>query len=122
MATVVLADDHTLVRAGLRRILETTGNIVVGEAGDGLEVIPVVEATRPEVLGGSSQKGIRAVGIFGDHKKLGVVEAGDDQITNLGGGIVAGEAVYIYSLDGKELCRQIHLRLGRLKGNNCESG
>jgi DNA-binding NarL/FixJ family response regulator len=50
VATVVLADDHTLVRAGLRRILETTGNIVVGEAGDGLEVVPVVEATRPEVL------------------------------------------------------------------------
>ena len=50
VATVVLADDHTLVRAGLRRILETTGNIVVGETGDGLEVIHVVEATRPEVL------------------------------------------------------------------------
>lgn len=50
VATVVLADDHALVRAGIRRILETTGNVVVGEAGDGLEVIPIVEATRPEVL------------------------------------------------------------------------
>ena len=50
MSTVVLADDHALVRAGLRRILETSGNVVVGEAGDGLQVIPVVERTRPEVL------------------------------------------------------------------------
>lgn len=50
MATVVLADDHTLVRAGIRRILETTGNVVLGETGDGLEVMAVVEATRPEVL------------------------------------------------------------------------
>jgi DNA-binding NarL/FixJ family response regulator len=50
MSTVVLADDHALVRAGLRRILEISGNVVVGEAGDGLQVVPVVEQTRPEVL------------------------------------------------------------------------
>ena len=50
MATVVLADDHALVRAGLRRILETSGNVIVGEAGDGLQVVSVVEQTRPEVL------------------------------------------------------------------------
>lgn len=50
MARVVLADDHALVRAGLRRILETTGNVVVGEAGDGLDVVPVVQDTLPEVL------------------------------------------------------------------------
>lgn len=50
MSTVVLADDHALVRAGLRRILETSGNVVLGEAGDGLQVIPLVEQTRPEVL------------------------------------------------------------------------
>jgi len=50
MARIVLADDHALVRAGLRRILEATGNIVVGEASDGLEVVPVVQQTRPEVL------------------------------------------------------------------------
>ena len=50
MATVVLADDHALVRAGLRRILENSGNVVVGEAGDGLQVVPIVEKMRPEVL------------------------------------------------------------------------
>ena len=30
MATVVLADDHALVRAGLRRIIENNGNVVLG--------------------------------------------------------------------------------------------
>lgn len=50
MARIVLADDHALVRAGLRRILEATGNVVVGEAADGLEVVPVVQDVRPEVL------------------------------------------------------------------------
>jgi len=50
MATVVLADDHALVRAGLRRILENNGNVILGEAGDGLQVIPIVEKMRPEVL------------------------------------------------------------------------
>jgi DNA-binding NarL/FixJ family response regulator len=50
VARIVLADDHALVRAGLRRILEATGNVVVGEASDGLEVVPIVQAVRPEVL------------------------------------------------------------------------
>jgi two-component system, NarL family, response regulator NreC len=50
MSTVALADDHALVRAGLRRILEHGGNVVVGEAGDGLQVVPMVEKTRPQVL------------------------------------------------------------------------
>ena len=50
MSTVALADDHALVRAGIRRLLEISGNVVVGEAGDGLQVVPMVEQTRPEVL------------------------------------------------------------------------
>lgn len=50
MPTVVLADDHALVRAGLRRIIEATGYSVVGEAGDGLRVLAVVEETKPQVL------------------------------------------------------------------------
>ena len=50
VARIVLADDHALVRAGLRRILEATGNVVVGEAADGLEVVPVVQEVRPEIL------------------------------------------------------------------------
>jgi DNA-binding NarL/FixJ family response regulator len=48
---VVLADDHTLVRAGIRALLEKLpGVIVVGEAGDGREVLNLVKAQRPDVI------------------------------------------------------------------------
>lgn len=48
---VVLADDHTLVRAGLRRILEGQPNIAVaGEASTGAEALEVVDTAAPDVL------------------------------------------------------------------------
>ena len=50
MARIVIADDHALVRAGMRRILEATGHIVVGEVGDGLGVVSTVRDLRPDVL------------------------------------------------------------------------
>ena len=47
---VVLADDHAVVRAGIRQILETAPDIrVVAEAGDGLQAIEAIGATRPDV-------------------------------------------------------------------------
>lgn len=48
---VVLADDQTLVRAGLAALLGLAAGIeVVGEASDGREALDVVAATRPDVL------------------------------------------------------------------------
>ncbi|MCC2334279.1 response regulator [Cellulomonas wangsupingiae] len=48
---VVLVDDETLVRVGLRLILGANPAIeVVAEAGDGLEAIEVVRATSPDVV------------------------------------------------------------------------
>src|ERR1035441_1715042 len=45
--TVLLVDDHSLVRRGFRRLLEEDAEIrVVGEASDGHEA--VAEATRPQ--------------------------------------------------------------------------
>lgn len=47
----VLADDHTLVRAGLRTLLESTSNLdVVGEADDGLAVLALVEQLQPDFV------------------------------------------------------------------------
>lgn len=49
-ATIVLADDHQIVRQGLRLLLDAAGFAVVGEAADGLEVAGLVERLRPDVL------------------------------------------------------------------------
>ncbi|MFJ1899804.1 MULTISPECIES: response regulator [unclassified Streptomyces] len=49
--TVLLVDDEPLVRAGLRAVLEAQPDIeVVGEAGDGAAVIPLVRQLRPHVV------------------------------------------------------------------------
>ena len=50
MTTVVLVDDHTMLRQGLRRALEGEGVKVVGEAGDGDEGVRVALATKPDVV------------------------------------------------------------------------
>ncbi len=47
---VILADDHAVVRDGLRLILEASGDIdVIGEAADGREAVKIVDALRPDV-------------------------------------------------------------------------
>jgi two-component system, NarL family, response regulator NreC len=51
MITIVLADDHHVVRQGLRSLLETEPQFcVTGEAGDGLEASRLVERLQPDVL------------------------------------------------------------------------
>lgn len=48
---VVLADDHNLVRAGVRRILDgQPGMTVVGEVGEGRAALEAVETLQPDVL------------------------------------------------------------------------
>src|SRR5262245_42462085 len=49
--TVLLADDHSLVRRGFRRILEDDSAIVVvGEANDGEEAIRLADVLKPRVI------------------------------------------------------------------------
>jgi two-component system invasion response regulator UvrY len=51
MIRVFIADDHSIVRGGIRRILEDQEDIqVVGEAGDGLEAIQKVLEADPDVI------------------------------------------------------------------------
>jgi DNA-binding NarL/FixJ family response regulator len=48
---VVLVDDQTLVRQGIRSLLDLTDDIrVVGEAGDGQEAVGVIAAAAPDVV------------------------------------------------------------------------
>ena len=48
---LVIADDHAIVRRGLRSLVETQADLqVVGEAADGLEAIRVAEHHKPDVI------------------------------------------------------------------------
>lgn len=50
MIKVLLADDHSIVRAGLRRIVEESGDMeVIAEAADGREALRLVRETSPDV-------------------------------------------------------------------------
>jgi DNA-binding NarL/FixJ family response regulator len=47
---VLLADDHKLVRAGFRAMLNSLGGVeVVGETGDGREALELIRTHRPDV-------------------------------------------------------------------------
>jgi DNA-binding NarL/FixJ family response regulator len=49
--TLLLVDDHPLIRQGLRHLLEGEPNFrVVGEAGDGVEALLLIERLKPNIL------------------------------------------------------------------------
>jgi len=49
--TILLADDHPLIRQGLRTLLEAeSGFSVVGEAKDGLQAVRLAESLQPSIL------------------------------------------------------------------------
>jgi two-component system, NarL family, response regulator NreC len=51
MTTIVLADDHNLVREGLKHLLSDQPALkLVGEARDGMEAVAMVEKLRPKIL------------------------------------------------------------------------
>jgi two-component system response regulator NreC len=51
MVTIALADDHVVVRQGLRLLLESDPEfVVVGEAADGVEALELVKRRKPKVL------------------------------------------------------------------------
>jgi DNA-binding NarL/FixJ family response regulator len=48
---ILLADDHAILRHGLRKTLEHVGGLeVIGEAGDGLELLTLVNRLRPQMV------------------------------------------------------------------------
>jgi DNA-binding NarL/FixJ family response regulator len=48
---IVLADDHRLVRQGIKRIIEENGDMrVIGEAGDGMELLEILQKIHPNLV------------------------------------------------------------------------
>ena len=48
---ILLADDHKMIREGLKQLLEMYDDIkVVGEAGDGFECLNLADKTHPDVI------------------------------------------------------------------------
>ncbi|MFN0084497.1 MAG: response regulator [Blastocatellia bacterium] len=51
MTDILLADDHHIVRQGLRALLESEPHFrLVGEAGDGIEAVRLAERLKPDIL------------------------------------------------------------------------
>lgn len=46
---ILLAEDHVIVRQGLRALLEQAGMAVIGEASDGLEALRIAHQQQPDV-------------------------------------------------------------------------
>ena len=48
---ILLADDHNVLRKGLRRILEEQADLeVVGEAGDGRQAVALAQTLKPDIV------------------------------------------------------------------------
>ena len=62
-ASIILVDDHNLIRAGLRALLETLRGVrIVGEASEGAQALELVRAAPPDiVITDISMKGVGGV-------------------------------------------------------------
>ena len=69
---IVIADDHTMFRQGIKRIIEESyGYSVVGEAADGLKLLEVVGKCRPDlVVLDISMPNLRGLEAIAELKKL----------------------------------------------------
>jgi DNA-binding NarL/FixJ family response regulator len=48
---IILADDHTIVRDGIKYLLEEEENIdIIGEASNGIEALALIESKQPDIL------------------------------------------------------------------------
>ena len=48
---IILADDHTILRAGVKRIIQENPELtVIGEASDGLELLHLLEESTPDMV------------------------------------------------------------------------
>jgi DNA-binding NarL/FixJ family response regulator len=99
---VLIADDHPLMIAGVRRVLERSEEIeIVGEARSGAEVLHSVERRRPQLVlmdlrmpGGSGFECIAKIREDWPEVKVVVLSADEDR-GSIDGALSAGASAYI---------------------------
>ena len=111
--SVLLVDDHPVVRQGLRALLEVQDGIVVaGEAGDGPTAVSLATSLRPDiVLLDLKLPGMDGVAVLESLRSCRAARAGADQRDRaIGGGpaVRAGAAGVLYKdIDPDALVRAI---------------
>lgn len=77
--TMILADDHNMVRRGLRTMLENYQDItILGEAGDGISVVKLAKELKPDIvimdISMPKLNGIDAIeAIVGNNRKIAII-------------------------------------------------
>jgi DNA-binding NarL/FixJ family response regulator len=100
--TVLIADDHPLMLAGVRRALERSGDVeVVGEAHSGPEVMSLVERRRPQLVlmdlrmpGVNGSDCIQQIRSTRPEVKVVVLSACDDR-PSIDSALEAGASAYV---------------------------
>ena len=69
---VLLADDHVLIRRGIQKIIESETSLeVVGQVGDGLELLNIIKEVTPDIiLLDISMPNLRGIEAIGEAKKI----------------------------------------------------
>ena len=115
MITLVLADDHNVMRSGLRMLLDAESDFeVVAEASDVPAAFQAVRGYRPDVLvldlnmpGGSSIEAIRRLGPISPKTSVVVLTMEEDR-TFVRDALDAGAKGYVQKqAAGRELVRAI---------------
>ncbi len=101
MIKILLADDHALLREGLRKSFEAAGDTVVGEASTGEEAVALAKALLPDVvlmdLSMPVMDGIEATRLIRDalpNVRVAVLTMHDD-IDRTRAAITAGASAYL---------------------------